>query len=311
MLGDAPEQGAKRNRGRGASRSPADNLGRRLDALAATVDLGARVADDPLRFPKRYRDPGDVEVAGAFAACLAFGRVSLFAPVIAACLDEADGHGGPAAYAAILADASTRRAFTGRYYRWLDDVDLRGLFATLGRARARHGALAACFVAGSAAQTLEGGINLLRKELPDDASRALRSLFCRPSDGSACKRWCMFLRWMVRRGAPDFGLWTHLDPAALVIPLDTHVFRVAGFLGLVEGRTPNWRVAVALTEALGRFDSADPVRYDFALAHLGISGTCRGHRDAEVCPACPLDAICKAPAAATSADASPRSPRRR
>ncbi len=310
-MGDAPDPGMTAGRGPSASRSPAETLGGHLDTLAATVDLGARVADDPLRFPQRYHNPEDIEVAGAFAACLAFGRVTLFAPIISACLDEADQHGGPAAYAASLGGAPTRLAFTGRYYRWLDDADLRGLFATLGRACARHGSLAACFVAGSAAQTLEGGINLLRSELPDDASRALRSLFCRPSDGSACKRWCMFLRWMVRRGAPDFGLWTHLDPAQLVIPLDTHVFRVAGFLGLIEGRTPNWRAAVCLTEALRRFDSADPVRYDFALAHLGISGACRGHRDAEVCATCPLDPICQAPAAATSADASPRSPRRR
>ncbi|MSQ03427.1 MAG: TIGR02757 family protein [Myxococcales bacterium] len=301
----------KAGRGGGASRSPAPALGRHLDTLAATVDLDARVADDPLRFPRRYRDPGDVEVAGAVAACLAFGRVSLFAPVIAACLDEADRHGGPAAYAAALAAEPARPAFAGRYYRWLDEVDLRGLFATLGRARGRRGSLAACFQAGTAAQTLEAGIDLLRHELPADASRALRSLFCRPSDGSACKRWCMYLRWMVRRGPPDLGLWTHLDPAALVIPLDTHVFRVAGFLGLADGRTPNWRAAVGLTEVLRRFDADDPVRYDFALAHLGISGACRGHRDAEVCPACPLDAICKAPASATSADASPRLPRRR
>jgi endonuclease III len=106
----------------------------------------------------------------------------------------------------------------------------------------------------------------------------------------------MLMRWFVRREAPDLGLWTHLSPADLVIPLDTHVFRVAGFLGLTDRATPGWATAEAITASLRRFDAADPVRYDFALAHLGISGACLGRRDAAVCPTCPLDAACRAPA---------------
>jgi endonuclease III len=78
------------------------------------------------------------------------------------------------------------------------------------------------------------------------------------------------------------------------MPIDTHVFRVARFVGLTERRTADWRTAVEVTEGLRRFDAADPVRFDFALAHLGISGACRGFRDAEVCPGCPLDAVCRA-----------------
>ena len=40
--------------------------------------------------------------------------------------------------------------------------------------------------------------------------------------------------------------------------------------------------------------SADPVRFDFALAHLGISGACRGRRDDAICPSCPLYDVCTA-----------------
>jgi uncharacterized protein (TIGR02757 family) len=103
----------------------------------------------------------------------------------------------------------------------------------------------------------------------------------------------MLLRWMVRRGEPDLGLWTHLDPAGLVIPVDTHVFRVAGFLGLTTRRAPDWRAAEEVTAALRALCPADPLRYDFALAHLGISGRCRGRRDDDICPACPLVRGCR------------------
>lgn len=280
---------------RGASRLP-PGLGPLLERLVAEVDVGARLATDPLRFPTRYTDRGDVEVAAAFAAALAFGRVELFGAVVESCLAEADAAGGPAAYAAALAADPTRPAFAGRYYRWLRDHDLRELFAALGRTRARLGSLAAAFPGGddTPGAALAAGVATLRGALAPHASRALRSAFPHPDDGSACKRWCMFLRWMVRAGAPDLGLWTHLRPAALVIPLDTHVFRIAGFLGLRTRPTPGWRTALQITEALRQLDPADPLRFDFALAHQGISRACLGRRDAGVCPGCVLDPVCQA-----------------
>ncbi len=266
-----------------------------LDVLAAGVDLDARVATDPLRFPRRYREAADVEVAAAFAAALAFGRVALFGAVVEACLAEADAHGGPAAYADLLAADPARPAFAGRYYRWLTTPDLRALFAAFGGVRAALGGLAGAFPPSpEPGATLAMGIATLRGHLGPDASPALRSCFPAPDGGSACKRWCMFLRWMVRRAEPDLGLWTHLDPACLVIPLDTHVFRVAGFLGLRRGTVAGWRTALEVTAALRAYDAQDPLRYDFALAHLGIARACLGRRDPAVCPTCPLDTACRA-----------------
>ena len=40
-------------------------------------------------------------------------------------------------------------------------------------------------------------------------------------------------------------------------------------------------------------DPAMPVRYDFALSHLGISGTCASRKDARRCSGCPLKPICR------------------
>lgn len=56
--------------------------------------------------------------------------------------------------------------------------------------------------------------------------------------GSACKRLCMFLRWMVRRNSPvDMGVWRKVSPDSLIVPLDTHVHRMALELGFDEQRS--------------------------------------------------------------------------
>lgn len=265
------------------------------------------MARDPLRFPKRYRSDGDVEVAAAFAATLAFGRVTLFGPIIERTLAIADRHGGPAAFADAAAHGHGG-TLEGLQYRWLRSHDLLRLFQILGRARQLHGSLAALFRPGTAEVTLVGAMAAFGELLPEDASPGLRSCFATPAGGSACKRWCMFLRWMVRPAPPDLGRWTHLSPAHLVIPLDTHVFRVATFLGLTTRTTPGWRTAVEITEALAKFDPYDPLKYDFALAHLGISGACLGYRSDTVCPECTLNPVCQAPAEARSPPPRPLTP---
>ena len=82
----------------------------------------------------------------------------------------------------------------------------------------------------------------------------------------------MFLRWMVRKddAGVDFGMWNNISPAQLLIPLDVHVERVARRLGLLQREQTDWRSVLELTENLRAFDSADPVKYDFALFGIGV-----------------------------------------
>lgn len=97
-----------------------------------------------------------------------------------------------------------------------------------------------------------------------------RNLLPAPRDGSACKRIMLFLRWMVRRDEVDLGAWCSLSPEELVIPLDTHVHRIALALGLTRRSSADLTAALETTEALRSFDPLDPVRFDFSLARLGI-----------------------------------------
>ncbi len=93
-----------------------------------------------------------------------------------------------------------------------------------------------------------------------------------PEDPDRCapfKRYMMYFRWMVRRDALDLGLWAGIDPAHLIIPLDTHTHAVSLRLGLLKRKSYDMRAALELTDTLRRFDPADPVRYDFALYRIG------------------------------------------
>jgi uncharacterized protein (TIGR02757 family) len=93
-----------------------------------------------------------------------------------------------------------------------------------------------------------------------------------PINGSTCKRINMFLRWMVRKDefGVDFGIWNKISPSLLICPCDVHVDRVARNLGLITRPQTDWKTAIELTENLKKFDSNDPVKYDFALFGMGI-----------------------------------------
>ena len=95
-------------------------------------------------------------------------------------------------------------------------------------------------------------------------------MFPLPELGSACKRMNLFLRWMIRKDELDFGLWNKIAPHKLVIPVDTHVARICRELGLTSKKNVNWGMAEEITANLMKYDPADPVKYDFAICHIGM-----------------------------------------
>ena len=75
---------------------------------------------------------------------------------------------------------------------------------------------------------------------------------------------------MVRNDELDFGLWKEIKPSQLVIPVDTHVAKICKQLKLTRSKTASWKMAEEITEKLKKFDSEDPVKYDFAICHIGM-----------------------------------------
>ena len=106
----------------------------------------------------------------------------------------------------------------------------------------------------------------------EDAPARTKKHIATPEKGSNCKRLNMFLRWMVRKDncGVDFGLWQGLKPSQLICPVDVHVARVAKRFNLLQRKQTDWNAAIELTDYLKYLDSADPVKYDFALFGLGV-----------------------------------------
>jgi len=273
-------------------------LKERLDALVATFDIST-IEPDPLQLALRYDDPLDQEVAGLIAAAFAYGRADIIVANIGAVLAKMTP--SPHRYLASFDRREAARRFAGFAHRFHKTPDLVALFARLSRAIREHGSLGALFekcydpsdtdIAPSLARFV--GVILSRED--GEGSSSLRYLLTSPTDGSACKRMNLYLRWMVRRTAPDLGLWTFVDPAKLVMPVDTHVHRIATFLGLNDRKSADWKTARTLTDSLARFDAADPVRYDFALCRLGILDLCSRKRKKENCDVCLLRDVCRFP----------------
>ena len=103
-----------------------------------------------------------------------------------------------------------------------------------------------------------------------EVTKGFYHLLPNPAKNSAMKRMCMFLRWMVRDGEVDFGLWKFIDKSELLIPLDVHVARISRELGLLNKNNNDFIALIELMENLRQFDKLDPVKYDFSLFGYGI-----------------------------------------
>jgi len=280
-----------------------DALRRPLERLYREFDYDSRVDLDALRFPVRYADPRDREVVALLTACLAYGRVDLFGRSLEGAL-AAMGP-SPAAFVGAFDPHRDGARFRDFRYRFNRPRDLVAFCVAAREVLARHGSLEKCFVAGDADASgpLRPALDRfarafleadLREVFPRGRpSRGYRHLFPRPSAGGPCKRLLLFLRWMVRREPPDFGLWTCVSPARLVIPVDTHVENMSRAIGLTRRRSRTWRMAEDITRRLAAIDPADPVKYDFALCHKRMSGDCRDRRDRVVCAPCGLRSVCR------------------
>ena len=262
-------------------------LGEKLDELARRFGPG-RVLSDPVRFPRRYPDRRDTEAAALLAALFAYGNVTSMGRFLEGLLARL----GPSPADALAAGGGAGAAAP---YRFQTRGDVGALLGSLGKVLAHFGTLEAAFCASGCEDPdarLEAFALLLRRRA-GRLTPGLAHLLPLPSGGSACKRWRMFLRWVVRPDdGVDLGLWTCLTPAHLLVPVDTHVARIAFALGLAKRRTPDAAFSREVTASLARFCPEDPTRYDFALAHLGISRECRGRRVEPVCRACSLRPHC-------------------
>lgn len=244
-----------------------------LDQKYEQFNRPSFIEDDPVSIPHRFSKKQDIEIAGLFAALLAWGQRKT---IIRKCTElltvmDDDPHNFVLHHSD--RDLKPLRDFK---HRTFNATDALYFVEALRHLYAREKSLEKYFVVDKSDETVEQGLINFHNmffSLPDFPQRTKKHLPT-PERKSSCKRINMYLRWMVRRDnkSVDFGIWKTISPAQLICPLDVHVDRVGRKLKLIKRKQTDWQTALELTANLRKLDPADPVKYDFALFGLGIEG---------------------------------------
>lgn len=279
--------------------------------LYRDFDFRSPRLNDPVQVLNQFQKPEEIEIAALISSALAFGKIELFKPVIQKILDM--GKGDLKQFVIDFNLAKDRKLFKNLYYRIWTGNDLLCLILALQHILTRYGSLQNLFLKFSdpSDPDLENAMNGFSEEFTrfnpspvygvSQFSRSFKVFVPSPRSGSACKRLCLFLRWMVRKDDIDKGIWRSLSPASLIIPLDTHIYRLALFLKLTRLRTPGWKMAKEITQSLKQVDPGDPLKFDFPLCHFSIQNRCLSEAGRPLCSLCSIRKKCyfgglKAPA---------------
>lgn len=251
-----------------------------LDKKAARYNHPDFIETDPISIPHAFTKKQDKEIAGLFAAVLAWGNRKTIINKCRELMQRMDN--SPYEFIKHHQENDLKQLL-GFKHRTFQETDLLYFVAFLHHHYQQHDSLEQAFLpdAPAALQSQDIGPHLdcfhrYFFSLPY-APRRTRKHIPAPARQSACKRLAMYLRWMVRHDPQgvDFGLWQKIKPAQLICPCDVHVVRTSLRLGLLQKEQVNWRAAVSLTAQLRLLDPHDPVRYDFALFGMGLESRCQ------------------------------------
>jgi uncharacterized protein (TIGR02757 family) len=261
--------------------------------------------NDPLSFCHRYDAPEDQEIVGYIASSFAYGNVKIILRNLQAVFEPMGA--SPRKFIEDFEPERGLRLYAGFKHRFNDARDLCALLLAARTMIEEADSIGEFFLGcydpaadditpslvefTAAILAMDFSAVFGSAEIPADAYFPF--FLPSPASGSACKRLCMFLRWMVRPAdGIDLGLWKEIPPAKLVIPVDAHIRRISRFLGFTSRKQADWRMAREITNALRQFDPLDPVKYDFSLCHLGISEGCDGN-DRSACLKCAIADACE------------------
>ncbi|MCC6866397.1 MAG: TIGR02757 family protein [Ignavibacteria bacterium] len=229
---------------------------------------------DPVWNLYEFQTGKDIELAGLITAAYSYGSVDQ----INFFIDRLFNKTGRNLYEFTInfSKHKDKKYFKSLYYRFNSYIDIAEMFSTLNIALKESGSLKNFFISGYAEDdknilpALGSFTERLNKNIHKAKNSYYHYLFSNPQNKSTCKRMNLFLRWMVRKDEIDTGLWSEIGTSKLIMPVDTHIARISKKLGLINRRTVDLNFALELTDNLKKFDHNDPVKYDFALCHIGI-----------------------------------------
>jgi len=250
------------------------NLKQKLEYHYKAFDK-SRLEPDPLQFPHLFQDEKDIEAMAFIASVFAYGNVKQINNSLNRFLVIANNQ----PYRFIQNFSMNNKQSNNFIHRFYSTDDILHLFQLLNLVYSEFGSLKKLFLTGynSEEENLKNTITNFNKYFLTKAqkkfgkiSTGIKFMFPLPEKGSACKRMNLFLRWMVRKDELDFGLWNEIPTSKLIIPVDTHIARICKKLKLTKRKNVSWQMAEEITENLKKFDPDDPVKYDFAICHIGM-----------------------------------------
>lgn len=245
----------------------------KLDKYVEEYETKDFIKNDPIQFPHRFTSLNDIEIAGFLAAMFAYGKREAFIDKLNILFNIMDNK----PYEFVKNFDKKNCCLKGFGYRFAKDSDFIEVFSVLNQLYSEKESIKSLF-AYSYDQTkeikgmLQGVIGYFYARV--DAKKAgagFYHLLPNPAKGSAIKRLNMLLRWFVREGEVDLGIWKFIDKSGLLIPLDIHVSRLSRELNLLKRAQNDFKSVIELTSELKKLDAKDPVKYDFALFGYGVN----------------------------------------
>ena len=278
-----------------ASFNKISSLKNKLDSHYKYFDR-TQISPDPIEFPHKFTNPLDIEISAFIASVFAYGNVKQINKTLERLHTIMDWQ--PYNFVMNYSARNQSKLFSNVKHRFYTSSDIQNFFYGLNKVYKTHGSLKNLFlkeseeefelktsVSNFSSRMIElckGKVNPTRgivfmfpdpqKGSPRSDGRVARLAEpkARQGAGSACKRMNLFLRWMVRRDELDFGLWNEIPTSKLLIPVDVHVARICKRLKLTTRKNVSWKMAEEITNQLKKFDPDDPVKYDFAICHIGM-----------------------------------------
>ena len=227
---------------------------------------------DPVWILHEFTDKKDIEIAGLITSSYAYGQVDQINIFIRKFFKNINYKVHE--FTSNYSEHKDKKYLADLNYRFNTEGDLSLLLMNIKRILNKYESLQNLFLENysedhpNILEALKNFSGKLNEYSDEDSYHGY--LIPLAENGSACKRLNLYLRWMVRKDEIDTGIWDKVDKSKLIMPVDTHVYKVSRKLKMVKRNTCDMKFAIELTNKLKSLDPGDPVKYDFALCHAGM-----------------------------------------
>ena len=237
-----------------------------LDKLVKKYETFDFIKDDPIQFPHKFKRLKDIEIAGFIASLFAYGNRKLFIKKLDEIFFKMENE--PQNFV----ENFDPNLLKGINYRFSKDYDIIEIFNILKDLYNKDGGLSELFeYSYNSPHFLQTVVDYFYARVKNPVEQGFYHMIPNPKNNGAMKRMWMYLRWMIRDGEVDLGIWDFMKKSELKIPLDIHVARISREMELLNRSSNDNKAVKMLTERLKEFDATDPIKYDFAMFGYSIN----------------------------------------